>query len=457
LARVILINRYFYPDGAATSQIATALSMALHEQGWTVDAITSRQLYDDPDADLPAIDRVRGVNIHRIWTTRMGRGHLAGRSFDYGSFYASAFCWLLWRARRGDVILALTDPPLISVPVALVARLRGCTHINWLHDLFPEIARALEVLPAGRIYRTLLSLRNWSLRRAAANVAIGEGMAQHLLHQGAPGNRIVVIHNWSDGTAIAPVSSASNRLRAAWGLSGKFVAGYSGNLGRAHEYGTILEAAEVLRNDPDIRFLFIGGGHLIRGLAAEADRRALKNVIIKPYEPHSRLGESLSVPDLHLISLLPMLEGLVVPSKFYGIAAAGRPAIFIGDQSGEISRLLRDGNCGTAVAVGDGARLARHIKHLHKHPALCTRWGDNARALLDLRFDQRLALAQWHGLIEGLAARVAAPVPNALRPQETAGRTAEVASGSRSPITMQLYAQHGRPKSAPTIDLAENA
>lgn len=455
LARLILINRYFYPDDAATSQIATALCSALTKHGWTVDVVTSRQLYGDPHADLPAVDQVRGISIHRIWTTRMGRGGLAGRSFDYLAFYAAAFSWLLQHARRGDLILALTDPPLVSVPAALVAKLRGCTHINWLHDLFPEIARALGILPASWIYRMLLYLRDWSLRRAAANVAIGESMAQHLLCHGAPGSRVVVIHNWSDGRAITPVSAASNRLRDAWGLSDKFVAGYAGNLGRAHEYKTILEAAEVLRDDPKIRFLFIGGGHLIKALATEANRRSLTNIIIKPYQPYSRLSESLSVPDVHLISLQPVLEGLLVPSKFYGIAAAGRPAIYIGHPSGEIPGLLRDANCGTAVAIGNSVCLARQIKSLQRNATLCTLWGQNARALLDLRFDQRIALAQWLDLIERLAAKLPAS-PSELRPAEAGRRAVESAGGSRPPITVHLMAEQARQSSAPIIDVAEN-
>jgi glycosyltransferase involved in cell wall biosynthesis len=457
VARFILINRYFYPDDAATSHIAMALSIALTARGWTVDAVTGRQLYNDPDADLLPTEKVHGIRINRVWTTRMGRGRLLGRGLDYLAFYANAFGWLLQHARRGDVILALTDPPLISVLAGVVAALRGCTQINWLHDLFPEIAHAVGVLPTGLVYRTLLSLRNWSIRRAAANVAIGEGMARHLLRHGVPDNRVVVIHNWSNGTDVAPVLPEQNRLREAWGLSGKFVAGYSGNLGRVHDYKTIIDAAELLRDDPEVRFLFIGGGHFIQSVEAEATRRALTNITIKPYQPRSRLSEILSVPDLHLISLLPMLEGLVVPSKFYGIAAAGRPSIFIGKRSGEIPRLLRDAKCGTTVATGDGVRLARHIKHLQKNSALRALWGQNARAVLDLRFDEQLGLAKWLELIQSLAANQAAPLPNGLRLRDSGRRAAEEALDGSAPLgTVQYGSQRGRQKLAPYIDAAEN-
>lgn len=338
----------------------------------------------------------------------MGRGSLAGRSIACLAFYASTFVWLLRHTRRGDIIVVLTDPPLISVPTALAARLRGCKQVNWLHDLFPEIAHALGILSSDASLRALTSVRNWSLRCSAVNVVIGRRMAQHLARQGLPAERITIIHNWPPAPDIASIAPEGNGLRAAWGLSDRFVVGYSGNLGRVHEYATILQAADMLRDEQDIQFLLIGGGHLLAALVHEANRRGLTNIIVKPYQPHSRLSESLSVPDVHLISLLPTVEGLCVPSKFYGIAAAGRPTIFIGDQRGEIPQLLRDANCGIAVTAGDAVRLVRYIKRLKKNVALRTLWGENARTLVDLRFDQRLAIAQWVDLLDKI---VGAPSP----------------------------------------------
>jgi glycosyltransferase involved in cell wall biosynthesis len=290
----------------------------------------------------------------------------------------------------------------------LAARLRGCKHVNWLHDLFPEIAHALGIMSSDTGLRALISVRNWSLRCSAVNVVIGRRMGQHLVRQGLPAERITIIHNWPPGPDIVSIAPEDNGLRLAWGLCETFVVGYSGNLGRVHEYATILQAADMLRDEQDIRFLFIGGGHLLAALALEANRRGLTNIVVKPYQPRCRLSESLSVPDVHLISLLPTVEGLCVPSKFYGIAAAGRPTIFIGDQGGEIPQVLRDANCGMAVTVGDAVRLVRCIKRLKKHGALRTLWGKNARNLVDRRFDQRLAIARWVDLLDKI---IGAPNP----------------------------------------------
>src|SRR5262249_49797665 len=154
-------------------------------------------------------------------------------------------------------------------------------------------------------------------------------------------------------------------------------------------------AAEALRDETEITFLFVGDGHYRRWIEAETQRRALTNVMLKPFQPAWRLAESLAVPDLHIVSLRPELEGLVVPSKFYGIAAAGRPAIFVGDPAGEIACILREGNCGSAVAPGDVDGLVAHIRAMHRLPLQRETWGANARRMFMRRFDQQIAIARW--------------------------------------------------------------
>jgi glycosyltransferase involved in cell wall biosynthesis len=245
------------------------------------------------------------------------------------------------------------------------------------------------------------------------NVVIGERMARFLEQQGIPRSLITVIHNWSDGTKIWPRSRHENPLRREWGLEGQFVVGYSGNLGRAHDFRTALQAALKLRDDVSVRFLFVGGGHLLESLRAEAQRLSLSNIVIQPYQTDSRLRDSLSLPDVHLISLQPSLEGLIVPSKFYGIAAAGRPTIFIGDPLGEIPEILRSFDCGTAVEIGDSIALARNVKALQHDAQRRESWGENARALFVTHFDRSHALRQWMHVIENSIGRQKLPLQTA--------------------------------------------
>lgn len=394
------VNRFFYPDHSATSQLLTDLALSLAQQGHRVRVVTSRQRYDEPQARLPAREEVAGVAVHRVWTSRFGRGFLSGRAIDYLTFYLSCGWCLLRLVRPGDLVVAKTDPPLISVVAGWMAAVRRARLVNWLQDLFPEVAAALGVAPRPRAAARLLGrLRDDSLRRARMNVAIGEGMRLRLLARGIPEARIAVVPNWSDDERVRPLPAASNPLREEWGLADKFVVGYSGNLGRAHGYETLLAAAQGLRQRDDVVFLFIGGGAAMRGLEAEAATLGLGNLVFRPYQPVERLAEGLTVADVHLVVLRPEMEGLIVPSKFYGIAAAGRPAIFVGSPDGEIARLLDEGEAGIAVAEGDSAGLARAILRLREDPELLARLGRNARLLCEGRFSRRAALDRWAQLL----------------------------------------------------------
>ncbi len=401
--KIVFVNRFFYPDHSATSQILTDLTFHLAKTGVAVHVITGRQVYDDPDSTLPSNDLIQGVRVIRVWTTRFGRQNLFGRTLDYLTFYFSAAWSLFALLKPGDIVVAKTDPPLISVVAAMVAMIRGAKLINWIQDLFPEVAGALGVGGMKGLEGLLRSVRNWSLRTANKNVVIGDGMAEKLVGEGIKQDVIQVIHNWADGCAIQPVDREKNDLRREWHIQDRFVVGYSGNIGRAHEFDTILDAAEKLKSDANIVFLFIGGGAQRDRIEEEARRRSLESIMFKTYQPRDQLALSLTVPDVHLISLQPSLEGLIVPSKFYGIAAAGRPTIFIGSKHGEISDILRKAQCGFSVDKGQAEEVSRIIRELADDKEICLRLGGRARALFDQRFDTRHAMEAWEAVIAATA------------------------------------------------------
>lgn len=342
--------------------MASDLAFHLASRGWNVEAIASRQRYDEPDAQLPRHEVVNGVTITRIATTRFGRSFLPGRAIDYLTFYLNAFREI--RKRRDAVIVAKTDPPLLSVVAALGSK----RVVNWIQDLFPEVAEALGM----RALRMLRPIRNWSLRKARANVVIGDSMGERV-------PKSVVIHNWADA-ALAPVGNAK-----------KMTVGYSGNLGRAHEVDTMLAAMRLL---PDVRFVITGGGAQLARLKSEAPA----NVEFRPYAPREKLSESLSSVDVHLVSLRPALEGLIVPSKFYGILAVARPVIFIGAKDGELARIIDEHRIGLVVEEGDAEGLARAVRDVDPE------MGRRGRELYLARFAPEHAFAAWERVLQEASA-----------------------------------------------------
>ncbi len=397
--KIVFINRFFFPDESATSRVISGLAFGLAELGDRVHVVTGRQCHDGARLS-PGTENLSGVSIYRVWMSSFGCRGLVGRALEYLTFHASA----LWRIRRlvgpEDIVVACTDPPLLSVTAMLAIVGSRAILVNWILDLFPEAAIELGMLKRRSMgVRTLWRLRDISLRKARWNVVLTSRMAIPLEERGISPSTLTVIHLWSDEEAIRPIDPEYNPLRSKWQLTNKIVVGYSGNFGRVHEFATILDAAERLSDRQEIIFLFIGDGHRRDWIESEISRRRLGNVLMKPLQPRERLADCLGVPDIHLVSLLPHLETCSFPSKLYGILAAGRPTLFVGDLDGETGRILRDGRCGAAIAVGADSELAERIVKLTRSEALRRRMGANARRTFDAAFRREIGVATWHDLL----------------------------------------------------------
>jgi glycosyltransferase involved in cell wall biosynthesis len=394
--RLIFINRYFHPDQSATSRLLSDLTFALADAGHNILILTSQQRYDDPDARLPKREIWGRVKVHRLAGTRFGRITLLGRAIDYVSFYVSMAFSLLKLARAGDTIVPMTDPPMLSLFVAPIARLKGCRIINWLQDLYPEVALAVGTPFLRPIVAKLIKVfRDRSLRAADCNVVIATAMAERVSALGVKNERIRIIHNWVNDHSLSPIPAHENPLRRVWGLEDKFVVGYSGNLGRVHDIDTILLASGELV-DCQIVFLCIGGGAQYDALRETVEKRRLTRLFrFMPYQSDTNLPYSLSAADVHWLSHKPEFEGLVFPSKFYGIAAVGRPIIAIASKRSELAKLVSQYHCGLVVEQGDGKTLALELKRLKAAPEVCSAMGADARAMLEARFTRAQAIDAW--------------------------------------------------------------
>ncbi|MES2699602.1 MAG: glycosyltransferase family 4 protein [Pseudomonadota bacterium] len=407
-ARIIWVNRFFYPDESATSLMLTDLVRELAKQsgGRHHHLVTSNARYapgeQGDDQSIP------GVTVHRIPALGRNNASLAVRLANFVLFYCGALLVLLRQARRGDMIVALTDPPLIGTIAALAAWLKGARLLHWVQDIFPETASRLGFAREGGVLEAMLvRLRDAAWRQSTGCVVIGGRVGQFVADHGVPAPRIFAIPNWADDREIRPIAAPDNTLRQKWGYTPEqCVIGYSGNLGRAHEVATKVSAMLRLREKgPDnARFLFIGGGarqEELRQLAGKWDEGLLA---FQPYQPLAQLRESLCVPDVHWISLLPQLEGLIVPSKLYGALAAGRAVVFVGDPQGEVASLLAEGECGASFAPGDGEGLAAYLATLANDPQMRGKLGCNARIFVDEYLHRSGRIAAWRKLLEQQAA-----------------------------------------------------
>jgi hypothetical protein len=201
---------------------------------------------------------------------------------------------------------------------------------------------------------------------------------------------IRMIPNTGMEKEITPVDHANNPFRQRHGLGGDFVVGYSGNMGRVHDFATMLAVAEQLKEmgEDSILFLLIGEGPGEPLLRREVRERGLANVRFLPSQPLGDLSESLAAADLHLVSMREGMSGLVVPSKFYGVMAAERPCLFIGPPESEIAHMIREHGSGTVIQNGDSGALLAAILSYRTSPQKCVEEGKNGRLSL-LKGDAR--------------------------------------------------------------------
>ena len=399
--KIIFINRFFFPDQSATSQILSDLLFNIVDRiDLEIHVVTSQNTYQN-DARLESFEKYNNINIHRVWTTRFGRKNLIGRAIDYFSFYLSTFVALMRLVKKDDVIVAKTDPPVISFVAYLVSKIKKAYLINWIQDLFPEVASGLNIISTDSvIYKLLKWIKNKSLKAADMNVVIGRRMHDLLLEEGISKDNIAIIDNWNINEDAKYINKEDNYLIVDWELQNKFIVAYSGNFGRAHEYEVIRKLVDQYKQDPSLVFLFIGGGKYYDDIKKYTENKLIKNVIFKPYQDKDKLNYSLSLADIHVISLRPELEGLIVPSKFYGLASIGAPILFIGDNQGEISQIINKYNCGFSCGPDEEEKIYQHIDEVKFGKMDTKLMSENLKKLYDTAYRPEVAYNKWLRVLE---------------------------------------------------------
>jgi colanic acid biosynthesis glycosyl transferase WcaI len=378
--RILLLNQFFWPDSAATSQLLTDLARALASHGYEVHVIAGDGGYANADSGSRP-----DVHIHRAPTIPFARGSF-GRPASYLSFLMTA-AWVGMFIPRPDIVVTLTTPPLLSLVGALIKTLRGCTHFIWEMDVYPDIALDLKIMrKSSLIARVTRALADKARVHADGVIALGECMRERLVSHGIPAQRVSVADNWADGRSIFPTSRST--MPAVWSSPDEpLVVLYSGNLGLAHDVDTIYGAMHELSDVPEFRFIFAGSGPRRIELESRCRAIGLTNVEFRAYSSRRQLGESLCDGDIGLVTQIPDTLGSLVPSKIYGLMAAGRPVLFTGPKESTPAHIIRKFHCGWQIDCGDVKGLVRLLFHLKTHPAEVTEAGHRARAAFERDFD----------------------------------------------------------------------
>ena len=367
--KILLLNQAFYPDIVSTAQHLGELAAALAEKGHEVTVVSGRRAYDDPGKLFPAHEMWRGVRICRVFSTRFGKQAKWRRAADFASFILSCCARLLFLPRQ-DVVVALTTPPLISCIGAWRAKLWRAKFCYWVMDLNPDEAVAAGWLRADSLAGMMLERwSRFSLRRADKIVALDRFMRDRIIAKGIAPGKIVVLPPWSQDHDVRFDAAGRERFRQAHGLQDKFVVMYSGNHSPVHPLGTLMQAAERLKDEKSITFCFIGGGSEFKRVRRWTEAGKRSNVLCLPYQPLAELSVSLSAADAHAIVMGDAMLGLVHPCKIYNVLAVGAPVIYIGPRPSHVTEILDqlgDEYPCIQVAHGEADMLANQIQNLRQ-------------------------------------------------------------------------------------------
>lgn len=379
----VFINRVYPPVRGATGELLKELAEGLTDADTRVVVVTSR---GPSELELPQKETVNGVEIVRVGAPPFTRTSHWRRALSYLGLYPELM-WQVWKLGRVDAVISMTDPPLQVAAVTLAA-CRARKRIHWAQDVYPELAEELGVIPReGVLARFLRSISTWALRRQDKVVAVGRCMRERLVGRGVDAAKIEVIPNWSAVGEVSAEQVAAMRERLGW--TGKFIALYSGNIGLAHDFGTLAGAARLLEGG-GAQMVFAGEGPRLGELKMAT--QGLAHVSFLPPQAKEDLSAFLAAADVHLVSVRAGLEGLVVPSKAYGIFAVGRPIIYVGVSDSEVAREILDRCCGAVVPNNDAARLSEEIERMALQGATPPRF--------ERTFSHRALLKQWRGLLD---------------------------------------------------------
>lgn len=401
--RIVFVNRSYWPDVEATGQLLTQLCEGLADE-FQVEVVAGlpNSLSADAPADWKSQTVHNGVRIHRLRHLQLPKRRIILRIANYLSFQWSVRR-MLKRLGQPDVLVFETDPFTLATEAGRLMDRGPVRVVGYLQDIHPDVGVAMGKVPSNRYVRSIRRELFDVYHRCDQMVVLSSDMRQLLLEDGIAPDRVQVIPNWADVQRISPLEG-HNAFRLKHGLVDKFVVMYSGNFGLTQRLDHFVQAAAQLTDDPRIHFVFVGRGSLEQALRRQVQQLGLTNVTITGYQPLSGLNVSLNAADLHLVPLTAQLTRCLMPSKLYGILAAGRPLLTNAPAESELHRLTVQHKVGLVVQPQRIDQIVQQIRWASAHPQEMQQLGHNARNLALQQFTFEHSLQKFRKLLHSVLA-----------------------------------------------------
>ncbi len=404
---LLLLALNYAPDKLGNAPLMTGLAEGLVRRGHRVSVICAFPHHEKGRIEAPyrgklfQREQLNGVEVLRSYIYAPEGGALA-KVGNYASFTLSALA-VSTLVRDVDLIFTPSPPLTLGLVDQLLSLSRGIPFVYNLQDLFPEAAIRLGVLKNPLVIRGFEGLERHIYRSASHLSVISEGFKRFLLERGVPAQKITVIPNYTDTQFIQPMEPEESPYRERYGLKGRFVLQFSGRMGYSQGLETVVEAWRRLKDLPDLRLMMVGDGQA-RSMLEErlgADPR----VLLLPTQAREDLPALLGCCNLGLAPLRRGMAGTSVPSKIFGILAAGRPVIAGVDPGSDTEEMILNAECGRIVPPEDPEALAVAVRELYEDPDLCRDLGARARAYVETHHAQEGIIDQYEAMLSKLLRR----------------------------------------------------
>jgi len=401
----LFLNRSFWPDIEATGQFLTELCEEL-SKSYQITVIAGSSYYikkqDKSRGILYRKEKFHNISILRVRHTGFWKGRLSGRFLNWITFGLAAFL-VGSTQEKVDLVVSCTDPPVMGLIGMIISRIKGAKFIYNCQDLYPDVAWGLGVLKKDSLLgRGFDYLNKKALSAADLVIPLGKSMRRRLESKGVSSERIRVIPHWADISNIRLVNRDENPLRKQLGIEDKFILMHSGNIGLSQEFNFLLKTLRLLRDNQNLVTVFIGDGASKDNLVKQVKLMEIKNILFLPYQAKEFLSFSLGMADLHLITLKRNLSGAIVPSKMYGIMAAGRPYLALTDTDSEAAYLAQEESCGVSIDLEDVEAIKESIIWAMNHPRDLEEMGMKGREVAEKRFAKEKIVNAWSQALTGV-------------------------------------------------------
>ena len=399
--KILVVNQYYWPSFAATAQLVIDLCEHLAREGHEVTVICSQSKYSHQEQKLKRIETRNGVKIIRLPSSSFGRQMNVGRLFNYIS-YGLFLVPTILGLKKFDLMISLSTPPMVASAVLMSAHLKKSRFLYWCQDIYPDIATVLGVIKKDSfLTRSLEQVNQKILSSADLVVTPSVRMSERLKSKAECA--AVCVPNWS---VVASDETVNDLLRAelpkSLGLKeGELVLMYSGNMGRAHDFSALYACWSQKAPQQPVHFKFIGDGAKKKEVH-EAAKEGIKNgwrISFSSYLPREQVGVALSLADIQLLAIDQRADGLVFPSKLYGILQAGKPTWLLGSPVSEIGEWIELNQTGLCFEPGQGKRLKEMIMKALHEPEWCGTQAAHSSLIYDKNHERKISLKRFENVI----------------------------------------------------------